>query len=234
MLVDGKWTDAWQPVQATDAKGGFVRQASSFRSWVTPDGAAGPTGEARLSRREGALPSLRRLDLPVGDPGPDRPQAEAARGRRLGLDRRAGDDGPGLAIRRLSRRDPRCGQRRDLSARDLYAGRPALHRPRDRAGAVGQGARHDRQQRIVRTSQDVQLGLRRARRRAARPLSARPAVLDRPRSTTRSTPRSTTASIAPASPPPRPPTRRPSPTSSPCSTSWRSASPSAAIFSASS
>jgi glutathionyl-hydroquinone reductase len=44
MLVDGKWTDAWQPVQATDAKGGFVRQISSFRNWVTPDGMAGPTG----------------------------------------------------------------------------------------------------------------------------------------------------------------------------------------------
>src|SRR5271166_1583502 len=45
MLVGGKWTAAWQPVQATDAKGGFVRQISSFRSWVTPDGAPGPTGE---------------------------------------------------------------------------------------------------------------------------------------------------------------------------------------------
>jgi putative glutathione S-transferase len=44
MLVDGKWTGKWQPVQATDAKGGFVRQISSFRNWVTPDGAAGPTG----------------------------------------------------------------------------------------------------------------------------------------------------------------------------------------------
>jgi putative glutathione S-transferase len=44
MLVDGKWTAKWQPVQATDAKGGFVRQISSFRNWVTPDGAAGATG----------------------------------------------------------------------------------------------------------------------------------------------------------------------------------------------
>ena len=44
MLVDGKWSDAWRPVQSTDAKGGFVRQISSFRNWVTPDGAAGPTG----------------------------------------------------------------------------------------------------------------------------------------------------------------------------------------------
>jgi putative glutathione S-transferase len=45
MLVDGKWTANWQPVQATDAKGGFIRQISGFRHWVTPDGAAGPTGE---------------------------------------------------------------------------------------------------------------------------------------------------------------------------------------------
>jgi glutathionyl-hydroquinone reductase len=46
MLVDGKWSEAWRPVSTTDATGGFVRQVSSFRSWVTPDGAAGPTGEA--------------------------------------------------------------------------------------------------------------------------------------------------------------------------------------------
>lgn len=44
MLVDGKWTADWQPVQAKDAKGGFVRQTSSFRNWITPDGSAGPTG----------------------------------------------------------------------------------------------------------------------------------------------------------------------------------------------
>lgn len=46
MLIEGKWTGDWQPVQATDANGGFVRQASSFRNWVTPDGRAGPTGRA--------------------------------------------------------------------------------------------------------------------------------------------------------------------------------------------
>ncbi len=45
MLVDGKWSEAWKPVQATDAKGGFVRQISSFRNWVTAEGAPGPTGE---------------------------------------------------------------------------------------------------------------------------------------------------------------------------------------------
>lgn len=53
MLVDGKWTDNWQPVQATDAKGGFVRQVSGFRSWITPDGGAGPTGEPGFKAEAG-------------------------------------------------------------------------------------------------------------------------------------------------------------------------------------
>ncbi len=53
MLVDGKWTEAWHPVQATDALGGFVRQASSFRNWVTPDGAAGPTGTSGFRAETG-------------------------------------------------------------------------------------------------------------------------------------------------------------------------------------
>jgi putative glutathione S-transferase len=43
--MNGKWVADWQPVQAKDEKGGFVRQTSSFRNWVTPDGSAGPTGE---------------------------------------------------------------------------------------------------------------------------------------------------------------------------------------------
>lgn len=46
MLVDGKWTEDWQPVQAKDAKGGFVRQVSTFRSWITPDGSSGFKAEA--------------------------------------------------------------------------------------------------------------------------------------------------------------------------------------------
>ncbi len=44
MLVNGRWSSDWRPVQGTDAKGGFVRQTSSFRNWVTPDGAPGPAG----------------------------------------------------------------------------------------------------------------------------------------------------------------------------------------------
>ncbi|WP_018896939.1 glutathione S-transferase family protein [Rhizobium sp. 2MFCol3.1] len=53
MLVDGKWTADWHPVQATDAKGGFVRQISGFRNWVTPDGSAGPTGGAGFKAEAG-------------------------------------------------------------------------------------------------------------------------------------------------------------------------------------
>lgn len=53
MLVDGKWTKDWDPVQATDAKGGFVRQISSFRNWVTPDGSAGPTGTGGFAAEAG-------------------------------------------------------------------------------------------------------------------------------------------------------------------------------------
>jgi putative glutathione S-transferase len=53
MLVDGKWTADWHPVQATDAKGGFVRQISGFRNWVTPDGCAGPTGDGGFKAEAG-------------------------------------------------------------------------------------------------------------------------------------------------------------------------------------
>lgn len=53
MLVNGKWTAEWHPVQAKDEKGGFVRQISSFRHWVTPDGAPGVTGEGGFKAEPG-------------------------------------------------------------------------------------------------------------------------------------------------------------------------------------
>lgn len=53
MLVDGKWTKDWQPVQKADEKGRFVRQVSSFRNWITPDGSAGPTGEGGFKAEAG-------------------------------------------------------------------------------------------------------------------------------------------------------------------------------------
>ncbi len=53
MLVEGKWTEDWQPVQKADEKGRFVRQVSSFRNWITPDGSAGPTGNAGFKAEAG-------------------------------------------------------------------------------------------------------------------------------------------------------------------------------------
>jgi len=53
MLVNGKWTANWDPVQAKDDQGRFVRQTSSFRNWITPDGAAGPTGTGGFKAEAG-------------------------------------------------------------------------------------------------------------------------------------------------------------------------------------
>jgi putative glutathione S-transferase len=44
MLVDGKWEGDSQLRRSTDNQGRFVRQNSTFRNWVTPDGAPGPSG----------------------------------------------------------------------------------------------------------------------------------------------------------------------------------------------
>ncbi|MDA7429678.1 glutathione S-transferase C-terminal domain-containing protein [Primorskyibacter aestuariivivens] len=53
MLVDGKWMENWQPVQKADKDGRFVRQTSSFRNWITSDGAPGPTGEGGFKAEPG-------------------------------------------------------------------------------------------------------------------------------------------------------------------------------------
>jgi putative glutathione S-transferase len=53
MLVAGEWTENWQPVQKADEKGRFVRQVSSFRNWITPDGRPGPTGDGGFKAEPG-------------------------------------------------------------------------------------------------------------------------------------------------------------------------------------
>ena len=53
MLMNGKWTSDWHPVQARDKDGRFVRQTSGFRNWITPDGGAGPTGGAGFKAEAG-------------------------------------------------------------------------------------------------------------------------------------------------------------------------------------
>jgi len=49
LLVDGVWQD---DVSRTK-DGHFVRPATQFRNWVTPDGGAGPTGEAGFAAEPG-------------------------------------------------------------------------------------------------------------------------------------------------------------------------------------
>lgn len=46
MLQNGHWANDFHPVQDTDKEGGFVREDAVFRNWITPDGSAGPSGEA--------------------------------------------------------------------------------------------------------------------------------------------------------------------------------------------
>ncbi|TKV69401.1 glutathione S-transferase family protein [Marinobacter panjinensis] len=53
MLVNGIWKENWQPVQAKDEEGRFIRQTSPFRNWITPDGQPGPTGEGGFKAEQG-------------------------------------------------------------------------------------------------------------------------------------------------------------------------------------
>ena len=53
MLIDGKWVLEAQLAQKTDETGAFQRPVSSFRNWITRDGAAGPTGEGGFKAEPG-------------------------------------------------------------------------------------------------------------------------------------------------------------------------------------
>lgn len=45
MLINGQWAADFHPVHDVDDDGGFVREAASFRNWITVDGKPGPSGE---------------------------------------------------------------------------------------------------------------------------------------------------------------------------------------------
>ncbi len=51
LLVDGVWREQWYDTTSTGGR--FVRKDSSFRSWVTADGAAGPSGAAGFKAEPG-------------------------------------------------------------------------------------------------------------------------------------------------------------------------------------
>jgi putative glutathione S-transferase len=51
LLIDGVWHDQWY--DTGKSKGRFERQPSKFRSWVTADGSAGPSGEGGFPAEAG-------------------------------------------------------------------------------------------------------------------------------------------------------------------------------------
>lgn len=51
LLVSGKWVDRWYDTSASGGR--FLRQASQFRNWITPDGAPGPGGEGGFAAEAG-------------------------------------------------------------------------------------------------------------------------------------------------------------------------------------
>jgi len=51
LLVDGEWQD--RGYDTAKHGGAFVRSTSNFRNWVTPDGAAGPSGEGGFAAESG-------------------------------------------------------------------------------------------------------------------------------------------------------------------------------------
>lgn len=51
LLVDGVWRDQWY--DTSKSGGRFERQAATFRNWITPDGAPGPSGEGGFKAEAG-------------------------------------------------------------------------------------------------------------------------------------------------------------------------------------
>lgn len=51
LLIDGVWHD--KGYETAKSKGQFIRAESNFRNWVTPDGAAGPSGEGGFAAEPG-------------------------------------------------------------------------------------------------------------------------------------------------------------------------------------
>ena len=160
LLVDGVWRD--DSFDKARMEGGrFNRPTTKFRNWVTPDGSPGPSGEGGFPAEAGryhlyvslACPwahrtiifrHLKRLENVI---------SMSVTSWHMGDER--------LDLRHQGGLERRHGQRRGASLGHLSAGRSEIHRPRHRAGAVGQEAANHRQQRIVRDHPDAQLGVRR-------------------------------------------------------------------------
>lgn len=51
LLQNGEWVDQWYDTKSSGGR--FERTTPQFRSWITPDGTAGPTGEAGFAAAPG-------------------------------------------------------------------------------------------------------------------------------------------------------------------------------------
>ena len=197
VLVNGEWSAGGEFPK--DASGRFVRPDTAFRDWVTADGSAGPTGEGGFAAEAGryhlyvslACPWAHRTLIFRKLKGLEAMIGLSVVNWHLGDEGWTFADGP--------RRHPRSRARRAPSLRTLYRLAASLHRPRHRAGAVRQGARPDRQQRVGATSSacSIRRSTASARRRAT--ITLRICAPRSTRSTRASIRPSTTASIAAAS-----------------------------------
>ncbi len=62
MLVEGQWQNVWYDTKSTG--GHFKRDASRFRNWITPDGSAGPSGQAALRQKRAATTFMYHSPVP--------------------------------------------------------------------------------------------------------------------------------------------------------------------------
>jgi len=53
LLIDGVWHD--QSYDTKAANGRFVRAEAQFRSWITPDGSPGPSGDGGFTAEPGRV-----------------------------------------------------------------------------------------------------------------------------------------------------------------------------------
>ncbi len=51
LRIDGRWADRWYDTKATSGR--FLRTEAQFRSWITPDGAPGPSGQGGFKAEPG-------------------------------------------------------------------------------------------------------------------------------------------------------------------------------------
>ena len=149
LLVEGKWQDKWYDTKSTGGR--FERSTTTFRDWVTPDGSPGPDGQHGFKAEQGRY----HLYVSLACPWAHRTLIT----RKLKkledvislsvVDYHMGEEGWVFSERPGAIPDTVNGKQRLYEV--YLEADPHLHRPGDRAGALGQADRDHRQQRVRRT-----------------------------------------------------------------------------------